>query len=170
MAGQSKDPKKLARQVFCKEYGAGSQSKARGIEFTFADGAVVFVSHQDSFARVTELIRGVRSRYGAVRREDRYGSMGSRSGKPVIDFERLVASAHAKERLSLMQRQARVEFREVLHCLRLPERVLWSDTHGSWLWVRDRLAVAVAETRDGFVITTVLWSTTDLWEAHPRPA
>lgn len=163
-----KDSKKLLRGLF-REAGASVQSKSRqGTEYwQFPDGAIIIVPHNVTHPQAVGFARQVRERYGPTRSAE-FSHLAS-GGAPRIDFERLSASEHAKGRLALMKRQAGVELREVLHCLRLPERVLWSDEHGSWLWVRDRLAVAVAESGDGFVITTVMWSTADLFVQHPRP-
>lgn len=166
-------PKKLIRELIRsyggRHYAKENDSPLRGDIYIFPDGYRLHVPGTPIGSWVAAQRESLARRYGPVVRSDRYERLGSRPGKPVIDFERLTASTHAKERLVLMQRQARVDFREVLHCLRLPQRVAWSEVHGSWLWIRDRLAVAVAESAGGFVITTVLWASNELWEAHPRP-
>jgi len=109
----------------------------------------------------------LRERYGRVK--EAHGGM-RRNGRPELDLEHVHVSDHARERLALMDEQAGVDRREFLRCLTLPQTVLWSDVHESWLFVRDRLAVAVKESRHGgHVVPTVMWATQDMFEAHPRP-
>jgi hypothetical protein len=104
-------------------------------------------------------------------RDDTLGDARHRSGAPRIDIENLHATDHARERLVLMRSQDGLTFREVLEALRIPERVLWSDRHHSWVWVRDRVAVAAWVDRSGHgTIGTILWARAELLEANPRPA
>ena len=164
-----KDPRKLARKVF-REYGGRVHIADKwGTHYIFPDGSTVLLGDNDHHGIVIEKVETVRARFGGLPGQQ-FGRLGTRPHKPSLDFDRLVASDHAKERLRLMQRQAAVSFAEVLLTLRTPERVLWSDKHESWLWVRDRIAVAVKDTGQQLVIATVLWTTHDLWEANPRPA
>lgn len=166
------DPKKLLRKVF-REYGATrerlSGRDARDVaRWVFPDGRSVGEPADPSPQWVAAQIQTCQERYGFLPGGANAGLV-KRSGRPRIDLDRLVASEHAKERLRLMQDQADVSFQEVLHCIRLAERVLWSDVHGTWLWVRGRIAVAVAEEGDRLVITTVMWSSDELFQEFPRP-
>lgn len=93
-----------------------------------------------------------------------------RPGAPTIDLSRLVASKHAQIRFDLMRNQASLSYTEVLDALRIPERVLWSEPHDTWLWVRGRIAVAAGVDSTGAAtIVTLLWTTQELWDANPRP-
>lgn len=164
-----KDPRKLARRVF-REYGAVVQehNDHGSPVYLFPDGMRITVPSNALMGWVAAKCRDVEARYGK-KAGTQFGLLSTRPGKPHLDLERIIASAHAKQRLSTMRTQANITFGEVLMALRIPERVLWSPSHGSWLWVRGRLAVAIAEDGDTFVITTVLWSSTELFEQHPRP-
>lgn len=163
-------PKKTARDVF-RSYGATILERTPyGTNYQFPDGRTLHVNDNASPGWVAAQIRNLRDWYGEPDGERPAVKGANRPGKPRLDLERVRASNHAKERLALMQQQGGVTYREVLLALRAPERVLWSEPDGSWLWVRDRLAVAVAEAGEWFVITTVLWSTRDLFEQYPRPA
>lgn len=135
--------------------------------YLFPDGFSIVFNTSDGNRRLQEWMGVLRARYGQEDGESL--RLVHRPGRPEIDFGRLRASRHAGERLALMRRQAGVEFAEVLHALRLPERVGWSVVHESWVFVRDRLAVAVAEAAEGFVVTTLLWSSRALWAENPRP-
>lgn len=159
--------KQLAKLI--RDHGGSVAQKARmGTTYAMPDGAAVYVPDSLTYPQFIDQRRALHRRYGVVS-SGGPASRVSRSGRPKLDFERLSASDHAKIRLAQMKRQGGVEFREVLHCLRLPERVLWSVDHGTWLWTRDRLSVAVAETPGGFVITTVMWSSSELFDRFPRP-
>lgn len=161
------DPKKLLRKTF-RDYGARVHLNApEGTHWIFPDGAVIIVSHNPSATWAAAQIRKLAGRYERLKRTE-HRHLDRRPRKPLMDLERVAASEHAKQRLRLMQGQADVAFQEVLLCLRVPERVLWSEQHQGWLWVRDRLAVAVAEDGDRFVITTVLWSRSELFDLYPR--
>lgn len=165
-----KDPRKVQRSIL-RQYGAHVVSKQREhTTWQMPDGARIVVRDTDHHGTVAKRLEELRSRYGPVEQTNSIDRFGTRANKPDLDLNRVVASTHAKERLALMQSQAKVTFQEVLHAIRIPERVLWSDRHGSWMWVRDRLAVAVVETGDSFVITTILWTSNDLFEQYPRPA
>lgn len=162
-----KNPRKDARRVF-RQYG-GTQTVHRNItQWAFPDGFVLVLEPGDSFGAIASKIKTVQERYGVQRRE--MGGLAKVGRAPRLDLENLTASDHAKERLRLMQSQRTVTFRDVLHVLRLPERVLWSEKHNSWVWVRDDLAIAVRDHfGGGHIITTVLWSKQELWDSHPRP-
>ena len=161
-------PKKQLAKLIRDYGGSVAQRNRMGITYAMPDGAAVYVSEALTHPQMVDHRRALHRRYGVLPGSGS-SSRVHRSGQPILDLERVTASDHAKIRLGQMKRQAGVDLREVLHCLRLPERVLWSEEHGSWLWVRDRLAVAVAESGDGFVITTVMWSSADLFVQHPRP-
>jgi hypothetical protein len=113
-------------------------------------------------------LREVRDRLGRTSRPWEPGL--KTSGHPTLDLEKVVASEHAKERLHLMQRQHPIDLRDVLYALKLPERVLWSPKHESWVWVRGDIAVPISFTPSGSqVIRTVLWASEELWQSNPRP-
>lgn len=86
-----------------------------------------------------------------------------------MNLHNLVASTHAQERLKLMQAQAGVTYEEVKLALLTPERVRYSERHGSWVWVRDRLAIPCHDADGRFVISTILWATKELFDENPRP-
>lgn len=105
--------------------------------------------------------------------DERYGGRGnpltaqktSQSKAPRVDADNLRVTDHARDRFHEM----RIAPAEVLNALTLPERVAWSARHDSWLWVRERIAVAAREAHvGGLVITTILWSTDELWAENPR--
>lgn len=153
-----------------KSYGAvPSVREARGTVYLFPDGYRLYVYHQIDQKGSRALLSDVGARYG--RRHPQAWKAGVRvSGAPNIDLERVVASDHAKERLRLMQSQRRVDLRDVLYALKLPERVLWAPRHNSWAWVRGDIAVPITFAADGSqVIRTVLWASEELWESNPRP-
>ena len=137
--------------------------------YMFPDGAreLVPLNASDGFAG--NAIRRMHERYG---RPDRAPLARNTkvSGAPKVDLTKAVAAPHAKERLALMREQADVTFLEVTTALTCPARVLWSDRHGSWVWEGDRVAVVADVSDDGFTrIRTILWTTNELWAAHPRP-
>jgi len=166
-----KDPRKEARRVF-RQYGAvvvPNTSKGT-VVYEFPDMARVTVYARDHHGVVVSKIREVKRRYGEIRSTELTG-LAKASHAPRLDLENLSASDHAKDRLRLMQSQAKVTFSDVLHALRLPERTLWSDKHESWVWIRHPIAVAVRENYSGIghTIVTVLWSDNELFDLHPRP-
>lgn len=163
-----KAPRKTLIRVI-REYGGTLHEKGPyGDTYIFEDNYRLFVAHQERTTDAVSKLGGLRHRYGPTTSTQLAG-LTNRPRKPVLDLNRLVASGHAKERLTLMKRQAGVEFTEVVLCLRAPERIMWAPDHEAWVWVGGRLAVPIKETSDGFLITTVLWSTNDLFAAHPRP-
>lgn len=164
-----KDAQKLASRTFRDRGAVVTENARQWTTYTFPDQYTVTIGRNERIALTLAKVKDVQERYG-FDQSDNFGQMGTRPGKPVIELERLVASAHAKERLALMQRQAGVDMREILLCLRTPQRVLWSDDHESWLWIRDRIAVPVKEVGDRFIITSVLWGTRELFDKYPRPA
>lgn len=164
----AKDAQKLASRLFRDRGAVVTERATQWTTYTFPDHYTVTIGKNERVALTLAKVNDVQQRYGFDRRAQ-YSTMGTRPGKPVLDLERVVASDHAKERLALMQRQADVTMREILLCLRAPERVLWADDHDSWLWVRDRLAVPIKEAGDRFIITSVLWSTRELFDQNPRP-
>jgi len=163
-----KDPRKEARRFF-REYGGKVLTYHRHVtDWQFPDGFIVRLGDDDHHGVVARKIAEVRNRYG---RHDSVELTGLQKvgNAPRLDLKRLHASDHAKERLRLMQSQRRVSFTEVLHTLRLPERVMWSERHESWVWIRHPLAVAVCSVPDGHLIKTILWADNDLFALHPRP-
>lgn len=161
--------KRLDREL--RDMGARrAERNAISVAYRMPDGARIDVPKNIGPGAARVLLSRIQFEYGHKRGVP-LGDARKASRAPRIDLERLTASDHAKDRLRLMQRQGSVTFQEVLRALRLPERVLWSETHQSWLWVRDRLAVAVWVAANGHAtIGTIMWATADLWEANPRPA
>jgi len=129
----------------------------------------MFIGSNENHKKVAEKINVIRARFGRVRPRE-LGGLSKRANHPTIDFERLVASDHAKTRMAQMKAQGGLEFSEVVACLRLPERVRWSAPSGAWVWIGGRVAIPMVEAANGsFVIKTVMWSDNDLFELFPRP-
>lgn len=153
-----------------RQYGARRDHRDKhGTGWLFPDGAEKLVPHAMSHATAISMLRWVQDRYGTLR-----GSVINaervRGVRPVINLEKCTASAHARERLALMRDQQGVTFQEVLMALRAPASVKYSDDHKSWVWVGDRVAVAAHVDETGHAtIATVLWTTSELWDASPRP-
>lgn len=163
-----KNPRKEARRVF-RSYGAQTAAPTKhGTNYLFPDGATVMIHDSDGHGTVAEKIRTVVARYGRITPRGLAG-MAKVGNAPHLNLELLRASEHAKDRLGLMQSQRPVTFADVLHTLRLPERVMWSPRHESWVWIRELLAVAVCEVPGGHLIKTVMWSDNELFISHPRP-
>lgn len=158
-----------ARRVF-KSYGArvAAAQDRTGVTYEFPDGARFSLGEHESERSLSTKVSNVRHRYGLIPSKQLVG-LSKVGNAPRLDLERLHASEHAKDRLALMQSQAKVTYADVLHTLTLPERVLWSERHDSWVWLRHPLAVAVCEVRDGLLIKTILWSSNELFALHPRP-
>ena len=88
----------------------------------------------------------------------------------MIDPGRLEVTDHAAERIRLMQGQeGRMRREDISAALMRPEQVRWSDEHGSWVWVGERVAVAATVTDGATTIRTVMWATEELWAENPRP-
>lgn len=153
-----------------RQYGARRAGHDRhGTSWLFPDGAEKLIPRNMPAASIASMFMWVQDRYGYTRR-DAFNGDRVRGPKPVIDLQRCQASAHAKDRLTLMQTQQGVGYDEVLIALRAPSKVLWSDKHGSWIWVGDRVAVAAFVDETGYAtIGTILWTDTELWDAAPRP-
>ncbi|MDQ1113991.1 hypothetical protein QE418_003439, partial [Microbacterium testaceum] len=116
-----------------------------------------------------ELMAEATRRYGQTPR-DVAGTQVRGRDVPQLDLRRLDATPHAQERMRLMRGQAGIRVEEVMTALVCPMRVMWSDANGSWVWVGERVGVAVRVRDDGHAeIRTLLWSTAELWELHPRP-
>lgn len=140
-----------------------------GVAYEFEDGSRRMVPANINAPRAREILSEAQRRYGA-RPSDPLGDVTRRKGHPTVDLSKITATAHAQERLALMRDQDDLTYREILVALRAPSRVLWSDRHGSWLWVGDRVCVAASVTEDGTtIIRTLLWTSQELWEANPRP-
>ncbi len=163
-----KHPAKRLDKEF-RAMGARRKRESSGATaYIFPDGGQLLVLRNIGPARARIMLNNAQQRYGPVR--DPLGRTEKRSGAPTIDFDRLQASRHALERLALMQGQADLSYPELLHALRIPERVLWSPDHGAWLWVGARVAIAMSFTPEGVaVIRTLLWTTRELWDKNPRP-
>lgn len=165
-----KNQKKWVKVRFAERGGEVVSSDSSGQRWEFPGGRRVWVPSDITAPQASGLVREICAQYSPVGGGARV--FGERAGHaPTIDLTRLRSSAHANSRLELMKSQpARLDMKEVYHALRLPERVLWSDSHESWVWVRDRVGVCVAFLKDGTgVITTILWSDSELWAANPRP-
>lgn len=139
------------------------------VAYRFPDGARVEVPSNIGPSNARAFLSDMQRTYGG-RARDPLGLTEKKHGAPVIDFDRLTASNHAQIRLAQMKKQAGLEFHEMLHALRIPERVLWSQLHDSWLWVGERIAVAASVDALGHAtIRTILWTQQELWDANPRP-
>jgi len=168
-----KNPHKLLEKVLRDAGGRPSRvNTARGrrtgiVDWHLPDGYVFRLDDDLPAVKCMHEAGRLRKRYGI---ETGWTPGDHRSGKPVLDLERLTASQHAKDRLALMQSQAKVTFEDILLALRAPERVTWSEIHDSWIWVRDELAIPVSFDDSGFgTIRTVLWASQELFEQNPRP-
>lgn len=136
--------------------------------YMFPDGAVLFVPRNVGPGGARAMLQRAREKYGSSPL-DPLSMAVHRPGAPTIDLNRMIATQHAMERFDLMRAQANLTYTELLEALRIPERVLWSERHGRWLWVRGRIAV-VAGVHDGnTTVVTILWTTQDLWDSNPRP-
>ncbi|MFF7293159.1 hypothetical protein ACFY9N_11575 [Microbacterium sp. NPDC008134] len=144
-----------------------------GTRYIFPDGGVQYVPADVMPGRARAILVSVQERYATrdIRpKDDPLRSAMKRDGAPDINADTIAMSRHANDRFELMATQARLDRREIGDALRFPEQVLWSPTHESWMWVRGRVIVAVAETDQGInVIRTIMWATSDLWEQNPRP-
>lgn len=166
MTGQA--PAKMLDKEM-RTLGGRRNRTSRGVEYTFPDGAVHLVRTGITPQAADKMVRDMRHRYGRPERALR-GEQVRGAAVPAVDMTKLAATEHARQRLALMKRQGGVEMREVMSALVCPMRVLWSDAHGTWQWVGERIAVVAHVTDDGVtVIRTILWSTTELWAQHPRP-
>jgi hypothetical protein len=161
------DWKRTVRDAY-RGYGGVVVGRTReAVQYRFPDGSLFVLPNSVQPGWAKTQLRVLQDRFG---KQYRVHSSMRRNGRPDLDVEHVHVSEHARERLTLMDAQAGVDRREFLRCLTLPQTVLWSDLHGSWLFVRDRLAVVVKESRDGgHVVPTVMWATAEMFEAHPRP-
>lgn len=142
----------------------------RGTTYQFPDGATKHVPTNMKPVTARGMLGWARDRYGHLEPDTPFSAEKVKGGSPRVDLNRVVASNHAKERLALMRSQARIEFSDILMALRAPIRTLYSEKHSSWLWVGERITVAAHVNQDGFaVISTLLWSTRELWNQNPRP-
>lgn len=159
------DWKRVVRDAY-REHGGTVHDRSREcVRYIFPDNAMFVLPNAVSERWAKGQLAALRKRYGATRAAHQV----RRNGRPALDLEQVRVSDHARRRLALMGDQAGVDRLEFVRCLSLPQTVLWSDSHGSWLFVRDRLVVAVAAADFGHVVTTVMWATQDMFEAHPRP-
>lgn len=132
----------------------------------FPDGGW-FTHHKNhQWGATGVMVRKIQERY--AKPHDAYHLGVKRPGKPDMNMDRLVTTPHAVERWRQMQHQAGLEYNELLLTLLAPERVVWSESNKSWLWVRENLAVPVVEDGPRLVVKTVLWTSNELWEQHPR--
>ncbi|MCJ1709285.1 hypothetical protein [Microbacterium sp. VKM Ac-2923] len=163
-----KEPAKAVEKAF-RDLGATKETQRHGVNYTFPDGATKLVPQNLRWGHAHELMSEATRRYGYAPR----GVAGTQErGRdvPQLDLRRLDATPHAKERMNLMRRQAGIRVEEVMTTLVCPIRVMWSRAHGSWVWVGERVGVAVQFRDNGHAeIRTLLWSTAELWELHPRP-
>lgn len=140
-----------------------------GILMSRPDGRFVFLHTNVSQKNADNLLCDVRVQLGLPRREVRPTNV-RHADRPVLDLTRLRASGHAQTRLRQMRAQSPITADEIIAVLRKPSRVAYSVRHESWLWVGPRITVAMFVSDDGdSVIKTVLWSSEELWTAHPRP-
>ena len=164
-----KVPAKYVDKQF-RELGARVTSRQEvAVYYEFPDGRVVAVRRKLDRDAATRLVKDALCRYTAKRRQAVAGESAGRD-RPTIDFERLEASPHARERLTLMRQQAPIEWSEILQALQSPDRVLYSEYHDAWTWVGHRIAVCIVVIPSGRAfISTILWADADLWEQYPRP-
>lgn len=142
---------------------------SHAVSYRFSDGARREVPSNIGPANARSFLSDMQRIYGGHVR-DPLGMTERRPGIPDIDLTRLVASNHAQVRLTQMSHQAGLQMAEVLLALRIPHRVLWSSMHDSWLWVGERIAVAVSVDQTGFAtVRTILWTQQEMWDANPRP-
>lgn len=173
--GYVKHPRKFIESRI-RDYGGVKNGRlderakdGRGTDWVFPDGQHMFVLDGIHMGHAAALVNELKRMYGH-RRSDTPFNATKRSNAPQVDLTQLTASEHAKDRFRLMRTQDRLEFSDVLHAIRLPTRVLWSEVHQSWIWVGTKVSVAVKVLPSGSaVITTLLWSTEELWAANPRP-
>lgn len=146
--------------------GRKAESTTDTESWQFPDGGW-FTHHKNHKWGATGVtVRRIQERY--AKPHDEYHLGVKRPGKPYMDMDRLVTTPHAVERWHQMQKQAGLDYSELLLTLKTPERVVWSEKHASWLWVREKLAIPVVEVAERLVVKTVLWTSHDLWEQHPR--
>lgn len=141
-----------------------------GVQYRFPDGAIKWAPFDCTQPLANHLIGTAFTTY-KPKSHTNFRNTTRQGAAPTIDLERLTASNHAKDRLKLMRAQnPNLDYRDVLHAIRLPHKVTYSTEHHSWIWVGEQVSVAVHVQADGSaVIATVLWSTDELWESHPRP-
>lgn len=165
-----KQPAKRLDREFRGMGAVRSGRNAHAVRYRFPDGAQREVPSGIRPASARTLLGDMQRKYGTGRIRDPLGGAVKRAGAPVIDLDKLVASGHAQIRFGQMEKQAGVVMSEVLHALRIPNRVLWSEPHGSWLWVGERIAVAASVGDTGVAtVRTILWTQQELWDANPRP-
>lgn len=166
MSAERKDPRKYVRSQF-ENMGAVINNRTNyGVQYKLPDGYLLHVPNRVLMPAAKTYVREAREH--CTNKQWRPGVKAS--GHPELDLELVVASDHAKERLRLMQSQRRIDMRDVLYAMKIPEKVLWSPKHATWVWVRGDIAVPVSFTPQGAqVIRTILWASDDLWESNPRP-
>lgn len=162
-------PTKRVEKFFrlCGAQSLGPQGKSTA--YVFPDGAREVVPNDAHHGVANRLIEWARNRYQPDTRTPVGGVKARRA--PRIDLERCTASQHAIDRLELMRKQLPdLSFQDITHALILPMRVSWHEDHASWVWHGARVAVAARVDNSGHTtITTLMWSTTELWDAFPRP-
>lgn len=164
-----KHPAKAVDKEF-RRLGASRSTVRDGAKYLFPDGASIFIPSKINWFVAHSAMRDARMRMGADRERDPI--MGERiptTRLPAVDIDKLTVTDHARERLVMMRGQGDVADLEVLTALTCPMRALWSEQHGTYAWIGDRITV-VGHYRDGWLtVRSFLWSTNDLWEQHPRP-
>lgn len=164
-----KNPTKEVERL-CRQLGAIRERRTPyGVEYRFPDGALRHVDSNMKPQIAAAAMRSITETYGRPK-ADRQFARDLRASAPPVDLKRMKATDHAKERLAQMRGQVPdLNFTEILYALRLGH-TRWSAEHGSWLWIGDRVTVAAHVSDDGFTtITTLLWSTSELWALNPRP-
>jgi hypothetical protein len=142
---------------------------SREVAYMFPDDVRVIVPTNINPGKARELLGNYQRRYGR-KPDNPLVDAVPKSGAPVIDLTRMIATKHAMERFDLMRAQAGITYRDLLEALRIPERVLWNERHDTWLWVRDRIAVVAGVGPNGTAtVTTILWAQQELWDQNPRP-
>lgn len=161
-----KNPRKRVEKVAKEAGGRVRFSSHHIVIWAFDDGWEVTMAANAHAGTAAAVVTAIQNRYG--RPQTAFNGRKA-SHAPTVDFARLGCTTHARDRLALMRSQAGIEFSDLVLALRTPQRVEFSDKHESWIWVGERVAVCASECDDRWVITTLLWSRTELWDAFPRP-
>lgn len=172
MSGYQKNPDKFLARHFKLHGGEIERKENRGALWRFPDGRLYFIPRQLSVKTAQAWVSCIKTDYPYVQRGRAPHELPRRSGRaPVLDLDNrhLSASTHAKERFALMGQQGGLTWEEIDLALRAPIRVTYAERHESWVWVGERVAVALYEKPGGYVISTLLWSSNQLFEQYPRP-
>lgn len=161
-----KSPRKWASKELRELGFTRTRTDRTGEYYRGADGAQFHVPEGLSAGTAIRVVGNARQHLGLssnVRRQV--------EEKPSLTRGRIRFSEHARDRWALMRQQAAVGAVELEACLFTPDHVEHSTKDAdSWLFSTARLTAVVAfpEGREP-VLTTVLWSRGELFDANPRP-